>query len=147
MMDTAYYCERINRTHDHGPDSMSYGDDPGCKRKHISFCRRKYRSDQSDGKKTGEQYRAQRRHKKIDHLRNMPVQPVFQLTHDPDCNDNRNHMSLISNLPDRKTKQMPYRNIRCVHRCYRPCIDKIRMDHDHTDDRTQKNISAKYSCR
>ena len=75
------------------------------------------------------------------------MQPVLQLTHDPDCDDDRNYMTLISNLSDGKSKQMPYRDISRIHRCYRPCVDKVRVDHDHTDDCAQENISSEYSCR
>ena len=56
-------------------------------------------------------------------------------------------MSLISNLSDGKAQQMPYRDISTIHRSYGPCIDQVRMDHDHTDNCAQENISAKYPCR
>lgn len=60
-----------------------------------------------DGKETCDQYGTKWRYKKVNHLRNMFMQPVLQLAHDPYCDDNRNYMALISNLSDGKSKQMP----------------------------------------
>ena len=62
----------------------------------------------------------------------------------PYCNDNRDHMSLISHHVN-GVKSKPYL-LRCLHTlcCNSPGILQIWMDHDHTDNRTQIRVGTEY---
>ena len=85
----------------------------------------------------------------------MLVQPLLQLAHQPDRDDDRNDMPLITDLPDRAYRpraelqmpqQIPVIHLR-VSRSEAPGIRQARIDHAQADDRAEENIAAEHACR
>ena len=73
----------------------------------------------------------------------MLMQPVLEFAHDIDRDDHRNDMSLITRILDVPDSE-PRPQCRCLGAgCHRPRIDEIRMDHDHSYDRSEIYITLK----
>ena len=74
------------------------------------------------------------------------MKSLLNLCQYPDCNDNRDYMSLISNHVN-GVKSEPY--FLCGLYAFRgncPGVLQIRMNHDHTDNRTKVRVGAEYFC-
>ena len=74
------------------------------------------------------------------------MESLLNLCQYPDCNDNRDYMSLISNHVN-GVKSEPYL-LSCLYTFCSNCpgVLQVRVNHDHTDNRAQIRIRAKYFC-
>lgn len=77
----------------------------------------------------------------------MLMQPLLQFTHDPDGDDHRNNVSLITDRLHIEEQQMPYRYFAGLHSGHSPGVDQTRMNHTEPDDTAQENIPAEYPGR
>ena len=156
MVQTHNYGNRINCAHDHRAKRILNKN--LCTLQYHSLQIGENRSNNGECKQCRNKYGAKRSDKKIQHLRNMLMQPSFDLGHNEDGEYYRYNMSLVTHPGDRKnrSKQMPLRNhtIRNMEKVIdgfrRACIPAVKqpgMNHHKTNDRSEEYITPKNSCR
>ena len=146
MMNTCNNCRCIKSTHDKASDSEWQSDQPlDSIQKSVLNCYED-RSDNGKCKIAGYKNADKRCYKKIEHCRYDFMKSLLNLCQYPDCNDNRDYMSLISNHVN-GVKSEPY-FLRSLYafRGNCPSVLQIRMDHDHTDNRSKVRVGAEYFC-
>ena len=75
------------------------------------------------------------------------MQLLLQLRHEEHRDDDRNHMALVTgkiNVIETKPHGSSWNRLGSRHG---PCVKEVRMDHDHTDNGSQKWIAAENLCR
>ena len=142
MMNTRYYRRSISRAHQECTDTERDSDKPLCTHEYPGLELCEYGTDYSHRKEARYKYSYKRRYEQVDHLGNVLMQPVLELTHEPYRDDDRDNMSLITcilNIP--KSEPRPQgRSLRTG--CHRPCVDKARVDHDHSYNSTEIDITS-----
>ena len=134
----------VNGSHSAGADGVAYQDLRAGENHGLQVC-----EDRADDGKCDvgcHKNRGERRYKQIQHLRDMLVQPFFNLTHQEYGKHDRNDVSLVSGLLDREDKDVPGGDSSLI-AGHGPGVDKIRMNHEKTDNRAQEDIAAEYSRR
>ena len=143
-MNTGNNSRCIKGTHDKASDSKWQCDQPLDPIQKSVLNSYEDRSDNGKCKIAGYKNADKRCYKKIEHCRYDFMKSLLNLCQYPDCNDNRDHMSLISHHVN-GVKSKPYL-LCCLHTlcCNSPGILQIWMDHDHTDNRTQIRVGTEY---
>ena len=147
MMDTRYYCWSINRSGKEGTDAERDSNQEFHAFQHSVFQKGEDRPKNSQGHVPCHKNRHQRGYKQIKHLRYDRVQLFLQLRHKKYGDNDRNYMALITgkvNVIEAKPYGGGGNRLGSRH-C--PCIQQIRMDHNHTDHGSQKPIAAENLCR
>ena len=90
----------------------------------------------------GDENGNQRGDKQVKHGRHDLVQPLFNLRHDPDCNDDRDDVALVAHQWD--GVQPAEHRLIGLHALGRdgPGVLQVGVDHDHADDRAQVRVAA-----
>ena len=90
----------------------------------------------------GDENGNQRGDKQVKHGRHDLVQPLFNLRHDPDCNDDRDDVALVAHQRD--GVQPAEHRLIGLHALGRdgPGVLQVGVDHDHADDRAQVRVAA-----
>ena len=145
MMETHDNRERIQRAHDQRTDAARLADQPCRAFQNPGFQLGEDRPDNDEGRKSGGQYRTQRRDKEVDHFRHVLMKPFFKGRHQPDSQDYRYDMALITDLGNTEYTQIPY--LRLIGRRDRPRVHQRRMNHHQTDYRTEEDVAFKYTSR
>ena len=145
MMHPGHYRDCVEGTDDQTADPEGKSDEPPGSGQHPVLRCGEDRTDYGQGQVAGYQHRYQGSHEEIDDLRHNPVQLLLQPAHQPNGDDNGNHVSLVTHQVDviEAEPSRGFGNVCRLHTGHRPGIEKIRMDHNHTDNSPQELIASK----
>src|SRR5699024_2350001 len=126
-------------------DTEGNGNQCLCAGQNIVFDGGENRSDHGQRQIAGYQYRYQRGDEQVDDLRYNFVQFLFQSRHQPHGDDYGDHVSLVAHQIDIIQSEPcgGSGDLGRIHASYAPGIQKIRMDHNHTDDGAQEKVASK----
>ena len=147
MVDARDDRRRIQAAHDERTNTERDGDQPLHAVDHEIFHSGKHRADDGKRQVAGHKYAYQRSDEQIKHGRYDLVQALFEETHHPHGDDDRDHMSLITD--QRHLIQTEKHFLICMYPfgCHRPCVLQVGVQHNHADDRSEERVSAEYLCR
>ena len=143
MMDASHHGQGIKAAHHHASQAQGQGKQGQNPVDNPIFHSNEYRPNDRECQITGSKHTYQWCYEKIQHGRNHLVQTLFNKAEDPHGNNHRDDVSLVTHHIH-MVKPEPY-GLGPEHPfcCHCPCILQVGMNHNHTDDCTQKGIPAK----
>ena len=148
-MYACHHSRRVKRAHNRAADTEGKRNQRLGTVQNPVFDGREDRPDDRQRHIPGHHHRHQRGHKQVDNLRHNLVQLFLNHRHEPYGDHYRDHVALVSHqiYIIQSEPDGCLRDIRRVHAGYRPGVQKIGMNHNHTDDRSQELVSSEYLRR
>ena len=146
VVDAGHHGCGVQAAHDEAAQAQGQSEQGLDAANHAVLNGDKDGADNGVGQISGGEHADQGGDKQIKHGGDNFVQPLFDEAHHPYGDDNRNHVALIAHqihLIQAEPHALGPKHALC---CHRPGVLQVRVDHQHSDDRTQIGVSAKGFC-